>query len=84
MTEEKIHEMAQGLIGGKKVIRIGWLWEYKKAYSPTERLKTSALISKKDQIRIAMPHLESTHNESYEFRTALKVIKEVDRIKNAG
>ena len=84
MTEEKIQKMAIELIGGNKIVRIGWLWEYKKKYSPTERLKTIALVSKKDQIRIAMPHLESTHNESYEFRTALKVIKGVDKIKNAG
>lgn len=82
MTNEEVQHIAQSIIDGKKKIRLDNFWHYKDEYIKNKGVMTRALIRQKDRCRIAMPHLTASPIECDEYRDALLIIKEVERIKN--
>lgn len=78
MTEEEIHKKAQSLIKGNTIIKIQGTWALKnslrKGHKCLERLSGG--------IGIALSWIPLKDSQKEEYRNALKIIKEYERLKN--
>ena len=78
MTEEDIHKKAQSLISGKTIIKIEGTWALKN--SPKEGHKCLERLS--GGIGIALSWIPLKDSQKEEYRNALRIIKEYERLKN--
>ena len=77
MTEEQINKKAQSLINGKTIIKIEGNWALKN--SPREGRKCLERLS--GGIGIALPWLPLKDGQKEEYRSALRIIKEYEKLK---
>ncbi|MCK5603532.1 hypothetical protein KAR91_16730 [Candidatus Pacearchaeota archaeon] len=78
MTEDMITQKAQQLIDGTAIISIIGRWALKN--SPKEGRKCLERLS--GGIGIAMPWLPLKDGQKEEYRSALRIIKEYERLKD--
>lgn len=69
LTKEELDAI---LLGKKRTVKVDSIWDYKKDHAGRP-----ALFNRIGGMRIAMPHLTATNRESDEFRSALKIIKQI-------
>ena len=74
LTEKEIHEKAQSLIDGKKFIQIAGRWEYSKS-------GRGSLSRIGGGIGNALPGIPIKEGQNQEYQDALKIIKEVEKIR---
>ena len=77
MTTEEINSKALELINGKKAIKIdSYIWAYNPSY-----LGRGCLESRSGGIGLALPSIPIKDGQKEEYQIALKIIKEVERLK---
>ncbi len=76
MTEQEINKKAQSLVDGKRSVKIIGNWAYNPAY-----LGRGCLESRSGGIGLAMPNIPIKDGQKEEYQIALKIIKEVERLK---
>jgi len=77
MTEDKINKLAQGLVDGKRSVKILGIWDYKPAY-----MERGCLVRRSGGVGLALPKIPIKEGQPEEYQFALKIIKEVERIKS--
>lgn len=76
MTDEEINKKAQSLVDGKRSVKIHGRWAYNPSY-----LGRGCLESRSGGVGLAMPSILIKDGQKEEYQIALKIIKEVERIK---
>ena len=76
MIEEIINGKAQSLVDGKRSVKINGMWAYNPSY-----LGRGCLESRSGGIGLAMPSIPIRDGQKEEYQIALKIIKEVERLK---
>ena len=76
MTNEEITQKAQLLVDGKRSVKIDYIWAYNPSY-----MKRGGLERRSGGIGIAMPSIPIKDGQKKEYQIALRIIKEVERIK---
>ncbi|MCK5604486.1 hypothetical protein KAR91_21530 [Candidatus Pacearchaeota archaeon] len=76
MTNDQVSEKAQSLVDGKRSVKINGMW----AYSPTY-LGRGCLESRSGGVGLAMPSIPIKEGQKEEYQIALRIIKEVERLK---
>lgn len=74
LTKEELDAI---LLGKKRTVKVDSIWDYKKDHAGRP-----ALFNRIGGMRTAMPHLTATDRESDEFRSALKIIKQIQEEVN--
>ena len=69
LTKEELDAI---LLGKKRTVKVNSIWDYKK-----DHLGRPALFNRVGRMRTAMPHLTATDVEPDEFKSALKIIKQI-------
>lgn len=69
LTKEELNDI---LRGKKRTVKVNSIWDYRK-----DHRGRPALFNRIGGMRTAMPHLTATDRESDEYRSALKVIKQI-------
>ena len=77
MTQEEIHKKAQSLVAGSRSVKIGAIWDFKK----NGYLGRGCLERRGGGVGLAMPHIPIKEGQIEEYQTALKIIKETERLQ---
>jgi hypothetical protein len=76
MTDQEIHEAARSLVGGARFIKLDRRWEYSKQGRGSLYRVGGGMLN-------AMPHLTIKEGQDAEYKLALRIIKEAEKIKLA-